>query len=896
MNLLILLCVLCVTFTGLCEGGGVLVDDLLNATVGGKVLFTTKLTPQEPPVTITVVIWKVNQSKILSFSSGSNRPTPEYEDRITLFISSGSLELRNLALKDSGYYSVDLITSDADKSGSTRLMIYEPVSNVMITTSSPDLVEFISSVRLSCSSSGSSLSFLWLNGSSEVTASDRVQFTDGGSKLTIFNVTRYDQGPFRCRVVNPVSNGTSDPVFLFLSYGPGSVQITGPLKQPPSCNAGCIAGIIIACCLIVGLCAGGLYFVSRRRKQRKHLSHGDTRTVSTGSGRQDNVASSSNQDVTYTDINVLKKRDGGTVQLELEKNSEYAEVKVNNRLPAASSTDANVEQTNEAAPQSGANCARTDVSLLICTSQEEGTMNLWFLLCVFCATFTGLCEGFGVLVDDLLNATVGGKVLFTAKLTPKDPPVTIQTVIWNFGILNIVNFNALMNATTPGYVGRITFFTSSGSLELRNLAQSDSGDYNVNILTSDLKNQPGNTKLMIYEPVSNVTITTSSPDLIEFINSFHLSCSSSGSSLSFHWLNGSSEVTASDRVQLTDGGSKLTILNVTRYDQGTYSCLVVNPVSNSTSDPVFLSVSFGPEKTSLNLSPSQLYHEDGSNVSLTCSADSRPPAHFQWIGDKLSVSGPELKLLNIKMNQTGNYSCEASNNKTHRSQTSQPVFISVLRKFESNLVQTANQTDFIEFNTSAVASCSVSSGSSLSFLWMNGSSEVTASDRVQLTDGNSSLTVVNVSRYDPGPFRCRVSNPISNGTSDPVNFTIIYGPDNMALIVNGSLSVGSNLTMHCSAQSNPPAQLSWTFRGDSLNATGPLLELYGVTEDQSGPYSCVAFNNHTNMNSSIGSLVTITKSGSKPQAVNVWLLSLLLSVGFLFSLQDVAVPSVHGRL
>nr|XP_019948219.1 PREDICTED: carcinoembryonic antigen-related cell adhesion molecule 5-like [Paralichthys olivaceus] len=203
----------------------------------------------------------------------------------------------------------------------------------------------------------------------------------------------------------------------------------------------------------------------------------------------------------------------------------------------------------------------------------------------------------------------------------------------------------------------------------------------------------------------------------------------------------------------------------------------------------------------------------------------------------------------------------------------------------SNVTLKANQTDFIEFNASAVALCSVSSGSSLFFLWMNGSSEVTASDRVQLTDGNSSLTVVNVSRYDPGPFRCRVSNPVSNGTSDPVKFTIIYGPDNMALTVNGSFLVGSNLTMLCSAQSNPPAQLQWAFRGAFLNTTGPLLELYGITEDHSGPYSCVAFNNQTNMNSSISSNIAITKSGSNQQAVNVWLLLLLLWAGFLFSVQ-----------
>lgn len=199
----------------------------------------------------------------------------------------------------------------------------------------------------------------------------------------------------------------------------------------------------------------------------------------------------------------------------------------------------------------------------------------------------------------------------------------------------------------------------------------------------------------------------------------------------------------------------------------------------------------------------------------------------------------------------------------------------------------------MEFSSSAVVKCSVSSGSSLSFLWMNSSSEVTASDRVQLTDGNSTLTIVNVTRYDLGPFMCRVFNPVSNGTSDALNFTIscelfcpphvLYfpvspselwnaaclcsslfsdGPDNMALTVNGnnstSFSVGSNLTMLCSAQSNPPALLQWAVRGELVNTTGPLLELFSVSEDQSGPYSCLAFNNHTNMNSTITTNIMIS--------------------------------------
>ncbi|XP_044064757.1 carcinoembryonic antigen-related cell adhesion molecule 1-like isoform X2 [Siniperca chuatsi] len=478
-------------------------------------------------------------------------------------------------------------------------------------------------------------------------------------------------------------------------------------------------------------------------------------------------------------------------------------------------------------------------------------MDILPLLCIVSVAFTGLTKGAGVLPDGPLNATVGQTVTFITTLTPPEKPFV--TMGWKFGDRDIITFNGV-NITAPEYEGRITLFMSTAFLELRNLTLNDSGEYRVNIFPQGEHSKDGSTRLEVYVPVSNVSVTASSTDLVEFnSSSVRLSCSSSGSSLSFLWLNSSSEVTASnsDRVQLTDGGATLTIINVTRYDQGPFRCHVFNPVSNGTSDPVNLSISYGPENIDLSISPTQEYFEEGSNIQLICSAVSRPSALFYWFlnGDLQSDTGPELRLMNIQMSQSGNYSCQAFNNKTLRYQTSQPSVVSVLARV-SNVVVTSNTTDLLEFNSSSVRLSCSSSGSSLSFLWLNSSSEVTASnsDRVQLTDGGATLTIFNVTRYDQGPFRCHVFNPVSNGTSDPVNLSISYGPENIDLSISPTqeyFEEGSNIQLSCSAVSRPSALFYWFLNGDLQSDTGPELRLMNIQMSQSGNYSCQAFNNKT---------------------------------------------------
>uniref|UniRef100_A0A8C4DB63 Ig-like domain-containing protein n=1 Tax=Dicentrarchus labrax TaxID=13489 RepID=A0A8C4DB63_DICLA len=445
----------------------------------------------------------------------------------------------------------------------------------------------------------------------------------------------------------------------------------------------------------------------------------------------------------------------------------------------------------------------------------------------------------GAISGDLI-AVVGETVMFTTTVTPSEKP--FLAVTWRFSDTSNIITSSSVNLTGPAYTDRITLFTSTASLELRNLALNDSGEYKVNIIPNGGAAQKGSCKLVVYEPVSNVTVTPSSTDLVEFNNSVSLSCSSSGSSLSVDWLNDSSEITASDRVQLTNGGATLTIVSVTRYDQGPFRCHVFNAVSNGTSDPVKLSFSYGPDNINLT-SPSKEYYVRGSNITLSCSAVSRPAALFQWFlnGDRLSDTGPELRLMNIQNSQSGNYSCQAFNNKTLRYETSQQSVITVLGKlnrigsYSSDIVTKILLS--ISFSSSSVRLSCSSSGPSLSFLWLNDSSEVTESDRVRLTDGGTTLTIINATRYDQGPFRCHVSNPVSD---ENINLTLSPSQE--------YYDEGADISLICSALSGPPALFKWFLNGDPLSDTGPELRLMNIQMSQSGNYSCQAFNNRTMRN------------------------------------------------
>uniref|UniRef100_A0A8C9VPY7 Ig-like domain-containing protein n=1 Tax=Scleropages formosus TaxID=113540 RepID=A0A8C9VPY7_SCLFO len=255
----------------------------------------------------------------------------------------------------------------------------------------------------------------------------------------------------------------------------------------------------------------------------------------------------------------------------------------------------------------------------------------------------------------------------------------------------------------------------------------------------------------------------------------------------------------------------------------------------------------GPDNTSVT--PKEQFYSSGSSISLFCSAQSSPDAQFQWHfnGAKLDKVGKELKLENIQQNQSGNYSCWAHNTVT-------------LRYHSRTYVSVANATDLVEFNDTVSVKC-FANGSSLTFQWLNGSSHITVSERVQLSDNNQTLTISNILRSDGRSISCNVSNIISSNMSTPLILNISFGPDNTSVIVTPKdqfYSSGSNIFLFCSAQSSPDAQFQWHFNGAKLDKVGKELKLENIQQNQSGNYSCWAHNT-----------VTLRYQSSEPSLINV---------------------------
>ncbi|XP_070986031.1 cell adhesion molecule CEACAM6-like [Oncorhynchus clarkii lewisi] len=210
--------------TGLCAGQGLFPQGSVNGAEGGTAMFITNLIPPAQP--FIKISWSVGGANIIT-STGDDSIGPGYGDRITLNKTTGSLQLRNLTLADSGEYRVSITTATVETiNGSTELVVYENISDANITGPSNNLFADWSSANLTCEAAGNITTIQWTKEGQPLSAGGNILFSEENRKVSISPVKRHDNGEYVCKLTNPASSATAS-YRMIVNYGPESMTILG---------------------------------------------------------------------------------------------------------------------------------------------------------------------------------------------------------------------------------------------------------------------------------------------------------------------------------------------------------------------------------------------------------------------------------------------------------------------------------------------------------------------------------------------------------------------------------------------------------------------------------------------------------------------------------------------
>ncbi|XP_039705889.1 carcinoembryonic antigen-related cell adhesion molecule 6-like isoform X2 [Pteropus medius] len=200
-----------------------------NAVEGKDVL----LLVHNLPVDITGYSWykgaSVDRNRLIAsyvIGSQENNPGPGYSARETIY-PNGSLLFQNVTLKDTGYYTLQIIKKNLlNEEVTAQLRVYPALSTPNITSNNSDPVEDKDLVVLTCEPETQNTTYLWLVNRQNISDSARLKLSKDNRTLTLLRVTRNDTGPYECATWNPGSASRSDPFYLNVLYGPETPTIS----------------------------------------------------------------------------------------------------------------------------------------------------------------------------------------------------------------------------------------------------------------------------------------------------------------------------------------------------------------------------------------------------------------------------------------------------------------------------------------------------------------------------------------------------------------------------------------------------------------------------------------------------------------------------------------------
>ncbi|XP_076429721.1 cell adhesion molecule CEACAM1-like isoform X2 [Peromyscus maniculatus bairdii] len=350
------------------------------------------------------------------------------------------------------------------------------------------------------------------------------------------------------------------------------------------------------------------------------------------------------------------------------------------------------------------------------------------------------------------------------------------------------------------------------SLLIKNVSKDDPGDYGAVVVFKNNTNLLLQVKFHVYHPVTTPSIQVNQT-IDKNLTSVFLKCLSIDINISIHWFFKGQSLRITNRMNLTENNSTLQIVPARREDSGDYQCEVSNPLGSKKSDPIQLDI-IDPVTTP-SIQVNQTIDKNLTSVFLKClSIDINISIHWFFKGQSLRITNrmnltennSTLQIVPARREDSGDYQCEVSN--PLGSKKSDPI-----------------QLDII--------------GQSLRI-----------TNRMNLTENNSTLQIVPARRVDSGDYQCEVSNPLGSKKSDPIQLDVI-DPLNTPFIQVTNKTVKNLISVFLTCLSNGNGiSYQWFFKGNILVITNRIrlsennhtLQIDSVRIEDSGDYQCEVSN------------------------------------------------------
>ncbi|XP_026110107.1 B-cell receptor CD22-like [Carassius auratus] len=214
------------------------------------------------------------------------------------------------------------------------------------------------------------------------------------------------------------------------------------------------------------------------------------------------------------------------------------------------------------------------------------------------------------------------------------------------------------------------------------------------------------------------------------------------------------------------------------------------------------------------------------------SEDPEYSQRFQYLGDE--QQNCTIKLSHVTQKDEHMYFFRFTTNVTYGNWTGYPGVSLTVTDLQVESPETVTEGNSVRLTCNS--SCALTDRAT--FIWYRNSQPLT-----ERRDRNNQLLLQSVRREDAGRYSCGVQG--HTYISPAVQLNVTYPPKIVSLSISpsGEIVEGDSVTLICSSDSNPPAEITW-FKGLMIVGSGRIYSILKISSDHSGEYKCKSRNKH----------------------------------------------------